>query len=182
MQPAYKMPDILASWLSYIDTYEHLVTMGETRFDEPTAALKSSFAGALAASLVGGVADPVSGGVLVALPDGAFAEVHAGDADDDPQSPIPLKPQRHDAAHVMLVVFRRLRPVAVHLIPGAQLPALAGVLGIKNPAKLTVESLHWSLCLEPAIAREHGVSSYLITAEGVIVERSYTDRARRQIP
>lgn len=182
MQPADKMPDILASWLSYLDTYDHLVARGEVRFDEPTLALKSSFAGALAASLAGGVADPATGGPLVALPDGEFAEVHLGDTDDDPRSPLQLERREADAAWVVLVVFGRLRPVAVHAIPAAQLDALAAALGPSTPAVTTVTALHWGLCMEPAIAGEHDVTSWLITAEGMTVQRTQTPRARRPIP
>lgn len=178
MQPAGKMPDILASWMSYIDTYDHLVAVGETRFDEPTQALKSAFAGALVASLLGGVADPAADGRLVALAEGECAVVHLADMDGE-SAPAPLESTGDSGTSlVALVIFRRLRPVAVHVLPSAQLHGLAAALG--PGSQPTLQALHHGLQLEPAIAREHGVLSRLVTTEGLQAAREPRPQSTRE--
>ncbi len=168
MQIMREVPRILETWLEFINAYERVVAETDDSLPGPSLQMLSAFAGAFVAGLCGGVADPGSGGTRVALPDGRCALIAVASDDRGDDFGMVIDPERVVADWVLLVVFRTLRPVAVHAIEARQLAGLSRVLRVKAPlppnappsGMVLSTAFHWNLCLEPLTAEVFGVRTY----------------------
>ena len=175
MQITREVPRILETWLEFINAYERAVTEIDDAVPGPSLQMLGAFAGAFVAGLSGGVSDPGSFGTRVALPDGGCALIAVASDDRGDDFGMMIDPERIVADWVVLVVFKTLRPVAVHVVDSRQLAGLSRVLRVQGPlppnappsAMLLSTAFHWNLCLEPLAAEAFGVRTYYLSAGGM---------------
>lgn len=170
-----EVPRILETWLEFINAYERAVAEVDDAVPGPSLQMLGAFAGAFVAGLSGGVSDPGTFGTRVVLPDGGCALVAVASDDRGDDFGMVLDPERVAADWVVLVVFRTLRPVAVHVIDARQLAGLSRVLRVQGPlppnappsAMVLSTAFHWNLCLEPLTAEVFGVRTYYLSTGGM---------------
>lgn len=175
MQIMREVPRILETWLEFINAYERAVAETDDSLPGPSLQMLGAFAGAFVAGLSGGVTDPGTYGTRVALPDGRCALIAVASDGRGDDFGMVIDPERILADWVALVVFRTLRPVAVHVIEVRQLAGLSGVLRVKAPlppdappsAMVLSTAFHWNLCLEPLTAELFGVRTYYMSTSGM---------------
>lgn len=171
MQIKREVPRILETWLDFINAYEQAVAEVDDAVPGPSLQMLGAFAGAFVAGLSGGVSDPSAFGTRIALPDGRCALVAVVTDDRGENFGMVVDPAGVGADWVVLVVFRSLRPVTVHVIETSQLAGLCRVLRV--PGQLPVNAppssmlfstaFHWNLCLEPLTAEVFGVRTYYLS-------------------
>jgi len=175
MQIKQEPPCILDTWLDFIDAYEEaMVEIGDT-VPGPSLEMFGAFSGAFVAGLTGGVADPSVCGTRIALPDGRCALIAVATDDRGDDFGMVVDPERVVADWVVLVVFKTLRPVAVHVIEARQLSGLGRALRVQAPlppdsppsAIVLSTAFHWNLCLEPFTAEVFGVRTYYLSDDGM---------------
>lgn len=196
MQITREVPQVLDTWLEFINAYERAVAEVDDAVPGPSLHMLGAFAGAFVAGLSGGVSDPGTFGTRVALPDGGCALVAVASDDRGDDFGMVVDPERIVADWVVLVVFKALRPVAVHVIEARQLVGLSRVLRVQGPlpsnappsAMLLSTAFHWNLCLEPLTAEVFGVRTYYMSTDGMsrephpILLPPAGDRAAEEVP
>jgi len=178
MQFQREIPAILETWLEYLNAHERLIERTAAQYVEPPFPLLVTFACEFVAGVSGGAADPTPGCPLVLLPSGERALIAVASEERGSGFGLVADPDTPRADWVALVVFRRGRPVALHVIPSAQLATVRDALGASTPAPPGAPSgavvlstmLHWDLCLERLVAEVCGVRTYYVTVGGLSLE------------
>lgn len=178
MQITREVPPILETWLDFVNAYERAVAETDEALPGPSLQMLSAFAGVFVAGLSRGVTDPSTYGTRVALPDGRCALIAVASDDRGDDFGMVIDPEQVVVDWVVLVVFRSLRPVTVHIIEASQLVGLSEALRVQAPVPADAPSsamvlstvFHWNLCLEPLTAEVFGVRTYYLSTGGMSPE------------